>query len=131
DRLTHAPIVLKVRLAMAHVALAAARPEDTLSILRSAGPTAADDPPAQLLQGDARLALGEVAGARAAYQRATALEPSVAAGFDRLGRLALSQGQWEAAKQAFTAAREREPAEPGHAFRLGLALWSVGQQEAA
>ena len=105
---------------MAHVALAAARPEDALFALRSAGSATANDPPAQLLQGDARFALGDAAGARAAYQRSTVLEPAAAAGFDRLGRLAFFQDQWEAARQAFTAAREREPAKPGYVQRMGI-----------
>lgn len=118
------------RRALAEIALATARPVLVVALAKDGA--AADDPEAwQLLVGDARFALGDTAGARAAYQHATQLDPSSAAGHDRLGRWALAAGEWEAAKAAFAAAREREPRSVAHVYRLGLAYWQAGEREAA
>jgi tetratricopeptide (TPR) repeat protein len=121
---------LEARFAVAEIALATARAGDARAALAGAGSALAGSAPGQQLLGDADVALGDVAGARAAYRRAIALEPN-AAGYDRLGRLELDEGQWEAAKKAFSGAREREPGDPGHGYRLGLACAAAGERAQA
>jgi tetratricopeptide (TPR) repeat protein len=108
-----------------------ARPTDALAALARAGTALATAAPAQLLLGDAQMAAGDTTGAQAAYRRAIALEPASAAGYDRLGRLALASRQWAAARKALAAAREREPREPGHLYRLGLAAAGAGERTEA
>jgi tetratricopeptide (TPR) repeat protein len=118
-------------LGVAERGLAGGRRAEALAIVAGGGTAATASADAQRLLGDARSAVSDTDGARQAYRRAVELEPGSAAGHDRLGRLALSAGQWAAARKAFTAAGEQEPQAPGHRYRLGLALAGAGEPAAA
>jgi tetratricopeptide (TPR) repeat protein len=110
---------------LAGIALATARPQEAAAAL--GGKAREPSAEAQLLLGDAALALGDAARARAAYERAIALDPQSADARDRFGRALMAMGNWEAAKAAFAQTRELAPARPGPTFRFGLACARAGE----
>lgn len=97
--------------------LDAGDPEAAVARLVSHGHVAADVPDFLRLEGQARFAAGDAAGARACLERAVAMRPSVEELY-RLGHLALSDGDRPAARAHWLRAIRLDPFDE----RIRLAL---------
>jgi Flp pilus assembly protein TadD len=74
---------------------------------------------------------GDLAGARAAFERVTLLEPAYAAGWVNLGRVLVQEGEHEKAMQVIGEGLKRDPRlASGHYF-MALALKSRGRYDEA
>jgi tetratricopeptide (TPR) repeat protein len=90
------------------------QPQAALSVVAGAGPAYRASREGALLEGRVREALGDTAGAEAAYRRSIGTDTQEVAdgpAWHRLGLLALAQGRVEDARQAFGAARVLVPSE--------------------
>jgi tetratricopeptide (TPR) repeat protein len=109
--------------ALAELYLRTAQPEAALKVVEAAGDSFRGSEEGATLEGQARLALGDAAGAERALRRAVDLphgkDPEA---WRRLGLLALSRGDLFAAKQAFGAARVVAPLNPLYDVEYGRAL---------
>jgi tetratricopeptide (TPR) repeat protein len=76
-------------------------------------------------QGSEAMRRGQFADAAAAFERCTALEPSLAEAFMNLGLARLELGQYEDASKAFTRTAELKPALRGAHLFLGIARYRV------
>ena len=81
-------------------------------------------------QGNARRRQGDLAAAKAEYEQAITLDPTLAQAHNNLGGLAMSEAPAEAARH-FANAIEQAPNYVEARFNLAQALLSVGQVEAA
>ena len=82
-------------------------------------------------RGEARLAQGDLAGARADFERALELEPELWGAWSNLAMVRQRQGDSQAALVAFDRALALAPEEAAlHYNRAGL-LWTLGDQAAA
>jgi tetratricopeptide (TPR) repeat protein len=105
------------------------QPAAALAVVRAAGEGPQRSARGALLEGRARQALGDIGGARAAYQRAAQSEKAEPEGWHRLGLLALSEGDLPHARQALERAHGLDPTEPRFAVDLGRA-YAAGQSAA-
>jgi cellulose synthase operon protein C len=96
-------------------------PALALAVVRRAGAALGTSAKAVLREGRVLEALGDTAGARAAYRRAVEREKSDPVGWHRLGLLALAEGHLPEARQALKRAHALDPTEPRYTVDLGRA----------
>ncbi len=99
-----------------------------LRLQAQAGPGAAA---AMLQQGQTAMQHGDLAGAQASFQRATAAAPNFAPAFLALGLTQLRTGAADAAIASLTRASKLDPRLGGAHLFLGIAQYQVGQSDAA
>jgi tetratricopeptide (TPR) repeat protein len=114
---------------LAKLYLLTGRPKAALPVVQGAGAAFTSRKDGAVLEGRVRQALGDAAGAKAAYMRAARQDASDADVQHRIGVLALSRGEIAAAQQAFGAARRLEPANPRYDVDLGRAYAASSKRE--
>jgi Flp pilus assembly protein TadD len=97
-------------------------PALALAVIRRAGAPHGTSAQTALREGRVLQALGDTAGARAAYRRAVERESSDPVGWHRLGLLALAGGHLPEARQALWRAHTLDPTEPRYTVDLGRAF---------
>jgi tetratricopeptide (TPR) repeat protein len=97
------------------------QPAAALAVVRGAGNALQRSARSAVREGRIREALGDARGAREAYRRAVDREKSDPVGWDRLGLLALAQGQLLEARQALERAHGLDPTESRYTVDLGRA----------
>lgn len=114
---------------LAELYLRTGRPEQALAVVQRAGAVLTGSKDGAVLEGRVRQALGDAAGAKAAYWRAVGLDANDAEVRRRIGRLALSQGELSAAQQALGAAAVLVPDDPRGQVDLGRAFDASSRTE--
>jgi tetratricopeptide (TPR) repeat protein len=114
---------------LAELYLQTGQPEAALGVVRGAGMAFAGSKDGAVLEGRVRQALGDAAGAKAAYWRAVARDANDAAVRHWIGRLALSQGEQFQAQQAFGAARIMDSTSAAYQVDLGRAYAASSRPE--
>lgn len=90
-----------------------------------------DDLSSLIRLGEARIELGEVAAAKAIYERVIGSAPEVAAGYAGRGRVAYEEGDYVQAIEDLSRALELQPGATSLHHRLGMAYRQEGDLERA
>ncbi len=117
---------LDARHQQADLLIATGEPRRAQSLLEEGRPAVWQDAAAVITLGRARQAAGDDAGARAAFQRAVALESKNDEALYRLGRLSLRQGRLDEARDAFFHALFYRQSRPEYPFFAGLTYLQQG-----
>ena len=103
-------------------------------VAADSAPTAARKPASAyrcFLDGCAADDAGDIDLAQSFYERALALEPSLAAALTNLGTLRYQRGDVSGARAAFESALDYEPSQPEARFNLGNLLEDLGETDHA
>ena len=106
-------------------------PKKAETVLAIAARLYPDDAGTQVALAVVREMLDDKVGARAAYQRAIALEPDFTAAYEKLGMLAFSSGDSNGAIAVFRQGLQIDPLSAALYYDLGLALRSAGDIDGA
>jgi Flp pilus assembly protein TadD len=106
---------------LARAAFDAGDPDGALAHLKRLGAKDQNQPSYWMLWGEASYTLGRLSEARAAFQKAVALDAKLFRGWFKLGNVLFRERRFEDAEQAFAKASLLEPKEPKVWYNLGIA----------
>jgi tetratricopeptide (TPR) repeat protein len=114
-------------LALARLCLAGERLREALSFAAEGERLAPDEPDFAVIRGFAAMQRGDVAAARAAFERERELRPESPKPWMNLGQLEMDAGNPARAAECFAEAQKRDPAGWFPSYQAGLALDRAGR----